>query len=361
MERLSGYQPWTNQYYEELTRMGWRFLTEPSDEKINSPLIASHDAQTPVFFQDWKAGQAPVEISIVIVAPNTHISDLPARALAYVGTSLVLASSLREKSGIKIDTLRIISPCHSNVYANGGDIDIQLANAQLMRSLVVAYKDAYYPELGEVGITLDTGNPITKGVEVNLLPKVQSIQNTHPDIASTLAGVAERYNRDGADDHLLIEAQRPLVYLLSHPPAWGYSQEELLFARNGDRRINFMPASELRYLRLMKVVEGIGWLPAQDKEIGTVISAKQTHAPYHRILIAKRFGGDEPSIEDLIEPGVLQVYGNKLRPYTGRTEVAEVMANLNQIKSDTEGGVKRRKRLGLENPPTLAQLIAETI
>lgn len=359
MERQSGYQPWANQYYEALARMGWRFLTDSSEGKINSSLIASHDARTLDFLQCWKAGQAPVEISIVIVAPNTHVGDLPARALAYVGTSLALASSLREKGGIKIDTLRIMSPCHSNVYANGGDIDIQIANAQLMRSLVAAYKDAYYPELDKIGITLDTGNPITQGVEANLLPKVQSIQNTHPDIASTLARVAERYSRDGDNDHLLIEAQRPLVYLLSHPPAWGYSQEELLFARNGDRRINFMPASELRYLRLMKTVEGIGWLPAQDKEIGTVISAKQTHAPYHRILIAERFGGDEPSIEDLIKPGALQICISRLKPYTGRTEIAEVVANLNQIKLDTETANPKRAKLGLGKPPTLAQLIAE--
>lgn len=359
MERKSNHQPWTNQYYEALTRMGWRFLTDPSDGKINSSLIASHDAQTPDLFQSWRQRQTPVEISIVIVAPNTHVGDLPARTLAYVGTSLALASSLREKGGIKIDTLRIMSPCHSNVYANGGDIEIQKANARLMRSFVVAYKDAYYPELDEVGITLDTGNPITQVVEADLLPKVQSIQNTHPDVASTLAGVAERYNRDGADDHLLIEAQRPLVYLLSHPPAWGYSQEELLFARNGDRRINFMPASELRYLQLIKAVEGIGWLPAQDKEIGTVISAKQTHPPYYRILIAKRFGGDEPTIEDLTKPGALQTHGNRLRPHTGRVEVAEVMANLNQIKSDTEAARLKRAKLGLGKAPTLAQLILE--
>lgn len=361
MERQSGYQPWANQYYEALTRMGWRFLTDPSDGKINSPLIAAHDTQTIDFLQGWKAGQAPVEISIVIVAPNTHVGDLPARALAYVGTSLALASSLREKGGIKIDTLRIMSPCHSNVYANGGDIDIQIVNAQLMRLLVAAYKDAYYPELDEVGITLDTGNPITQAVEANLLPKVQSIQNTHPDIASTLAGVAERYNRDGANDHLLIEEQRPLVYLLTHPPAWGYSQEELLFARNGDRRINFIPASELRYLVLMKRVEDTAWLPAYDKQIATIISVKQTHAPYYRMLIPEHLGVAEPSIEDLIKPGALQVYGSKLRPYTGRIEVAEVVANLNQIKLDTETAKLKRAKLGLGKAPTLAQLISENL
>lgn len=361
MERQSGYQPWTNQYYEALTRMGWRFLTDSSEGKINSSLIASHDAQTLDFLQGWKEGQAPVEISIVIVAPNTHVGDLPARALAYVGTSLALVSSLREKGGINIDTLRIMSPCYSNVYANGGDIDNQLANAQRMRDFIEAYKDAYYPDLEPIRVTLDTGTPITQEAEEKLLSRVRNIEINHPTIAYSLAGVAQRYNQNGNTDHLMDELQRPLVYLLTHPPAWGYSQEELLFARNGDRRINFMPASELRYLRLMKAVEGIGWLPAQDKEIGTVISAKQTHAPYHSILIPERFGGDEPSIEDLIKPGTLRAHSNRLRSHTGRTEVAEVVANLNQIKLDTETANPKRGKLGLGKAPTLAQLILENL
>ncbi|MBI2018413.1 hypothetical protein HYS96_01775 [Candidatus Daviesbacteria bacterium] len=360
MERGHANQPWTNQYYEALTRMGWRFLTDPSDGKINSPLIASHDIRTPDFLHGWREGQQSVEMSIVIVMPNTRPTDLPARVVGYVSTALSLSRRLREVNQVNLAALRIMSPCHSNVYANGGDIDNQMANAQQIRGFIEAYKDAYYPELSGVRVTLDAGNPITCETEEHLLPIVQHIQITHPTIASSLAEVAERYNRNGTTDHLLDVPQRPLIYLLTHPPAWGYSQEELLFARNGERRINFMPASELRYLLLMKEVEGIGWEPARDKEIGTVISAKHLHAPYQRIPIAERFGG-EPTIEDLRTPSALQVYVSNLRPYTGRTEIAEIVANLNQIKFDTETANLRRAKLGLGKAPTLAQLISEKL
>lgn len=360
--KSEGVKSWMQRYYDQLGNLGWRFLTDNRHEKINSVFVAANDTITPVLLNAWRVNNSPVEISIVIVPPNGSLTDLPARALSYAASALNFASSLRESS-VAVDRLRIMSPSHANIYANGGNLDSQLANARKMQKLIQSYKENYLPRLDDVKVTLDIGNPITLDVEVDLEPSITYIQQNHPDIAKKLHIVSLRYEKNGNQQYLLDDRQRPLVYLLTHPPAWGYSEEVVLFDRNGERRINYMPASELRYLEYMKRIEGKAWIPSQDKQIATVISAKQTRAPYHAILKTDpdRWG-KEPTIGDLAEEdSALRVYLNRLRHYSGRIDVAEVVTNLNQLQGDAEQAPQKRTRLGLGKPQSLSQIIANNI
>lgn len=356
-----GGKSWMQRYYNQLGNLGWRFSTDNKDGKINSVFVAANDAITPELLNAWRVGGNPVEISIVIVPPNGDLTDLPARALSYAASALNFASSLT-KSSVAVDKLRVMSPCHANIYANGGNLDSQVDNAKRMQRLIQSYKENYLPQLDNVSITLDTGNPITQNVEQYLLPRVRCVQNEYPDISEDLSRVSRRYNVNGNADHFMDEDQRSLVYLLTHPPAWGYSEEVVLFDRNGDRRINYMPASELRYLEYMKRIEGKAWIPSQDKQIATVISGKQTYAPYHAILKTASPWGNEPTIGDLAQKAsALQLSLARLRYYSGRIDVAEVIKNLNQLKGDTEQAAQERSRLGLDKPKSLNQLIASNI
>lgn len=353
-----GGKPWTQQYYDRLGNLGWRFATDKYHGRINSTLVAANDTETPKLLDNWRVSGNPVEISIVIVPPNGTLEDLPARSLSYGASALNFAAGLK-KSSVNVDRLRIMSPCHANVYANGGNLDFQVDNARKMQKLVQRYKESYLPELDDISVTLDTGNPITQNTEQYLLPRVSYLHKEHPNIADDLSRVSRRYSVNGNADHLIDEDQRPLAYLLTHPPAWGYSEEEVFFDRNGERRINFMPASELRYLEYMKRIEGKAWIPSRDKQIATVISAKQIHAPYHIMLKTAVPWGNEPTIGDLVrEPAILQLSLNRLRHYSGRTDVAEVIANLNQLKSDHEQAGHRRKVLKLGPVLSLGQLIS---
>lgn len=360
IHRTETNQSWTSQYYSRLRDLGWRFATNNATGKISSTFVAANDENAPELLNSWRANDSPIEISIVIVVPNGDVSELPARVLSYSSSALNFASSLK-RSAVEIGNLRIISPCHANVYANGGNLESQLDNAKKMQKLIQSYKENYLPELDNLAVTLDTGNPITQNVQQYLMPRVSCIQNEYPDIADELSRVSQRYNVNGDVHHLMDESQRSLTYLLTHPPAWGYSEEVVLFGRNGDKRINYMPASELRYLEYMKRIEGRAWNRSTDKQIATLISAKQTHAPYHAIL---RDGpwGNEPSIGDLTqEPSILQISLNHLRHYSGRTEVAEVIGNLNQLKGDTEQANRKRIALGLGKAPALHDIVSRSL
>lgn len=358
LPKNEGGKSWIQRYYNHLENLGWRFSSDNRYGKINSVFVAANDSEAPKLLDSWRVSGSPVEISIVIVPPNGSLTDLPTRALSYAASALNFASSLR-KSSVAVDKLRVMSPCHANIYANGGDLDRQITNAKKMQKLIQSYKENYLPELDNLSVTLDVGNPITQNVEQYLLPRVNYIQNEHPDIAEDLSRISQNYNINGKTDHLMDENQRPLAYLLTHPPAWGYSEEEILFNRNGDRRINYMPASELRYLAYMKRIEGKAWIPSQDKQIATVVSAKQTRAPYHEILKPGQLWDNEPTIGDLAkETSELQLSLNRLRHYSGRIEVAEVITNLNQLKGDSEQAVQKRARLGLGKPQSLNQIIS---
>lgn len=360
--RNEGGTSWTQQYYDRLGDLGWKFSNR-GPGKINSIFVAANDAKTPELLNSWRVSGDPVEISIVIVPPNGQLADLPIRALAYAASALNFASNLRE-GNVVVGGLRVMSPSHANIYANGGNLDAQLENARKMQKLVQSYKENYLPELEDVTITLDTGKPITLDVEVDLEPSVTYLQKNHSDIASNLHKVSLRYEKNGNQENLLDDRQRPLVYLLSHPPAWGYSEEVVLFDRNGDRRINYMPASELRYLEYMKRIEGKAWIPSRDKQIATVISSRQTYAPYNAILKTGHWG-NEPSIGDLVqEASALQSsLGRLIRhsPATEKIYVDEVVANLDQLKHDTEQAIRKRAKFGLGKPRPLSQLIASNI
>ncbi|MDO8583183.1 MAG: hypothetical protein Q7R51_01495 [bacterium] len=361
-------RPWTDQRFDKLGRLGWKFSNKGLG-KINptlAALVAANDTKTPELLDSWKVSGDPIEISIVIVPPNGQLADLPARALAYAASALNFSSSLRE-GGVCVDRLRIMSPSHANIYANGGNLDAQLENAGKVQKLIQSYQENYLPELDGLKVTLDTGKPITLDVEVELEPNVTYLQKNHSDIARDLYGVSLRYEKNGDQEHLLDERQRPLVYLLSHPPAWGYSEETVIYDRNGDRRINFMPASELRYLEYMKRIEGKGWTPSTDKQIATVISNRQTFAPYNAVRIGSL--GNEPSIGDLAqETSALQLSLDQLTRYHPKEKeknvvenVAEVVVNLDQLKRDTEQAVRKRMKFGFGKPRPLDQVIAKNI
>lgn len=351
---------WIEQRYAALNKAGWTFVTSRKDGLIPSAQVGAHDVKTSQLVTQWTTQGTPVEMSIVLISTD-GVLGLPMRALAYASSALNFAVTLREKFQVNVDTLRVLSPCHSNVYANGGDIQTQLDNAVKTRQLVEAYKEAYLPELQKVTVTLDTGHPITPDTETNLKPHVEQIQQNYPDIVNELSGVALRYNQDGfvGDGSYL---PRAIVYLLTHPPAWGYAEEEILFARNGKNRVNYMPASELRYLELMRRLEGQVWTPALDKQIATVISARQKRAPYYPF--SQGPWGVEATIEDLTETEALGKIAGKMTKepkYRGVLEVGEILVNLNGIRYDVESANNRRKRMGLGSAPTLAQVIASAL
>ena len=349
-------QQWEAQYREQLRNRGWSFITA-QEGGIRSSLVAAHDENTIPLVKEWAETKEPVEVSIVVVPPNSEVHDLPARTLGYVSSALMLSTYIRERNGVNVDSLRIVSPSHINVYSNGGDLKQQLTNAQQFSRLIRSYKEGYYPNLDSVSITLDTGHPVSPAVEAELIPKVTRIQSTHPEVARLLYTVSRHYSLNGKVPRGMDESQRPIAYLLAHPEAWGYSEEETLFAQNGYRRINFVPASELRYLHLMTEVQGV-WKKATDKQIATVVSAKQTRAPYYSMQAVAE-GLNEPTIGDLSAPGGLQEHSNRLKKLSGRIEIAEVLANLNQIKSDVEQANFRRKVQKMGVAPSLAQIVSQ--
>lgn len=325
---------WMDEYFKDLAKKGWGYITSPREGKIYPSLVAAQDEGTVPLLNKWQETQESVEINMVLVMPNTDIGDLPVRALGYIGTTLSLARSLREKGHINISSLRILSPCYWNVYANGGDLDRQISNSTRVKKLVQTYKEDYYLELDQVVIAVDTGKPITPPVEAALLPRVLLIQRDYPDIVEDLQRVAMRHYGNGTLEHLLEESMRPLAYLLAHPPAWGLSLEPELFTVNGNRRINFVPASELKYLAHMAAIRNEVWTPNPDSQIATLISGKQTRAPYYPIQLAGI--NRELTIKDLLEVGAIQKNKSRLKPHNGRAEVAETITNLNQLQSDTE-------------------------
>lgn len=351
---------WIDEYLKDLSNSGWRYITTPQEGKISPSLVAAQDEGTELLLNHWRATQEPVEVNIVLVMPNTDIGDLPARALGYIGTTLSLASSLRERGSINISTLRILSPCYWNVYADGGDINRQISHGGRVRNLVQVYKEQYYPELDQVEVTIDTGKPITPEIEATLLPRVLSIQRDYPTIAGELLKVAAHHDQNGVTGHLLEGSIRPLAYLLAHPPAWGYSMETELFDININRRINFVPASELRYLSYMAMTRDIVWTPNPDVQIATLISGKQTRAPYYPLTLAGV--NKEVTIRDLIVSGAVQIYKGLLKQYSGRIEVAETITGLNQLQSDIEQSRRKRSaNLITSHPLPLHEIITQNI
>ena len=120
-----------------------------------------------------------------------------------------------------------------------------------------------------------------------------------------------------------------------------------------------IPTSQTEHLA--KRIEGKALTPSKNKQIATVISAKQTHAPYNKIFTTGPWG-NEPSIGDLAqEPSILQLSLNRLRHYSGRIEVAEVITNLNQLKGDTEQAKRKRTALGLGKASTLHDLVSQLL
>ena len=325
---------WIDEYLMALSEKGWKYITSPNEGKVFPSLVAAQDAQTQPLFNKWQETQDKVEIAMVLVMPNGNLGDLPARALGYLATTLNLATALRERTNLAVASLRILSPCYWNVYTDGGDITKQVANANQMIDLAKAYQQNYHPQLNGIEFGIDTGKPITSEMEAAMRPKVLSIQIDHPDIAADLTRVAKRHDINGVAGHLLDGSLRPLAYLLAHPPAWGYSTEDKMFAPTTGPRINFVPASELRYLAYMVTTLGTDWVHSPDMQIASLVSAKQIRAPYYPFRLAEI--GKEITISDLSKAGAVLSYKGQLRNQTGQIEVAETMTGLNQLQTDFE-------------------------
>ena len=363
-------ESWIDRRYTQLAKVGWEFV-HGSQARLSAH-IGGYDAQTLPLMTEWSQTDKPVEMSIVLVPPSGDILRLPIRALAYASSALNLIATLRDKHQVKvnINTLRVLAPAHASAYAGGGDLETQLNNAESVRRLVTGYRDAYLPNLGKLTVTVDTGKPITSETEAYLGPRIDDVMSRHPDIASDLLKTASRYHSNGLGENPDELLRRSITYLLTHPPAWGYSQEEFLFERNGNRRINYLPGSELQYLWMITRIKAQTWTPSTDKQIATVVSARQIRAPYLPI-IGEGAWGTEPTLQDLITKRevseglylfpTIQQLADPLRKYTGRPELAEIIANLNQIKSDLESGKNRRRLLGLGPTPSLAEVIKASI
>lgn len=293
-----------------------------------------YDIDTPNQLRTWQQTQMPVELSIVAVMPNKDIVRLPVGALSYAATALDAISNLKAKS-INVGTLRIISPCHINEYCAGGNLQKQLQNAAIYQKLVLGYKDAYYPELAGVAVTLDTGKEIDNKVVASIQEKINQLQQQQPDVlamlVSKLSGRAERHKK-GNVDRPIDEKFLTIAYLLAHPEAWGYSDDDILFAKNGEQRINFMPASELSYLSDITKVNRI-WSEANN-HIVTAISKKQITPPYHgrkgeaSLGTLLEFGKEAGIYEKLISDAVC---------VQGEIESLETVYALRKIHHDTRG------------------------
>lgn len=350
---------WIDEYLQKLSENGWRYITSPQEGKINPSIVAAQDEGTTELLSKWRESKEPVEVNMVLVMPNSKVIDLPARSLGYLGTTLSLAALIREKGGINVSAIRVLSPCYWNVYADGGDLIRQLQNGAKVEKLAKVYKENYYPELDQTEITVDTGKPITPEVETSLLPRVLSIQRGQASIAEDLLKVAIRHDTNGVAHHLIDEEMRPLAYLLAHPPAWGHSLEPGLFDGGIPRKVNLVPASELRYLAYIAMTRDTAWVPNPDAQIATLISGKQTHAPYYPLRLA---GMDKDvTLRDLAEPGALQIYKNTLRNQSGRIEVAETIANLNQLNSDMEQARRKARSKPVSHVMPLHEIIRETL
>ncbi len=349
---------WTDARYANLQTLGWNF--QPNNGMLPRGLIATHDVATPELLTRWRDTQQPVEVSIVIVAPDTTVDDLPIRSLAYAATALHLSDNLR-RQGINLDTLRILSPCHANAYANNKNLDPQLANAVGIQRLVQAYKQSYLPtSLEPVQVTLDTGNPITPEIEAHFKQPIDYIEQYHPGIVTELDKAASIYG-----DGLLADTRkrRSILYLLAHPSAWGYSVEDPLFPPNGQTRINYMPASELRYLaHMIEIANGGAWVPARDKEIATVIAGQFSKAPY--FLLAHP-NWAEPTLGTLTKRDkqdnthlTIQQLIADLKPHGGHQDAAEILTALGAIQYDMQQANFRAKRERTGRIPLFAEVIA---
>lgn len=279
-------------YIDKLSQdHGWRFVrSTPESADLNQ--VAYHDEQTPYLLSGWRANGKPVEVSIVIPPPNSSVLKMPVRTLGYAASALALSRQAVNEWGLKVSDLRVISPCYLREYCNGGNVYAMLENAKKLRSLIEGYKEAYYPDLKTVGITLDMGKTITEESITALKPKINRIQLEQPELTADLAQVASKYSRKSVSGRAIDIAQLPLVYLLAHPEAWGYSRDQLLYEENCQRRINYMPGSELKYLLYMSRVESI-WTQAQNHEVATLLAAEYLAPPY---ISGKQ---REPKIEDL--------------------------------------------------------------
>lgn len=332
---------WIDNYLEALSKNGWNFITEKEKGKIYPSIVLAQDQTTTPLLKEWGKTQEPVEINMVLVMPNTEIADLPARALAYLSTTLNLSGLLLEKGGINITSLRILSPCYWNSYADGGNAEKQRTNSNQFEELALTYKKQYYPELDQLQIITDTGKPVTREMENSLKPRAILIQKDYPDITEKLSKVAARHDKNGTIEHLLDSSLRPLAYLLAHAPAWGYSLEPELFTAGKPNKINFLPASELRYLTYMSMIRGRAWIPNPNSKIATLISRKQLRAPYHPLNLPSING--DITIGDLRKSGAIPITKGILNQQSGRIEVAETITALKQIQTDIEQSGRKKR------------------
>lgn len=352
---------WIGNYLEALSRNDWNFVTEREEGKIWPSIVLAQDEITTPLLNKWRETQEPVEINMVLVMPNTEVADLPARALAYLSTTLNLAGLLLEKGEINIASLRILSPCYWNSYADGGNAEKQRTNSDQFKKLALAYKEQYYPELDGLQVVTDTGKPITREVENSLKTKAILIQRDYPDIAEELLKVAVRHDKNGITEHLLDNSLRPLAYLLAHAPAWGYSLEPELFAAGNPNKINFLPASELRYLAYMSTIRGNAWTPNPKVKIATLISGKQLRAPYY-LLDLPSISGDV-TIGDLRQSGAIPTIKGRLNQqhHNGKPEVAATIIALNQIQTDIEQSGRKNRPNPVFHVLPLDKLITDSL
>lgn len=317
---------WVGQYVTELDQLDWHLLPLSANNPL-SEHVAYYDAQAPKQLAWWQQTQTPVELSIVTVMPNKDVLKLPVGALAYAATALTAIDNLRT-DGVNVDTLRIMSPCNINTYCSGGNLTRQLQNAGAYRYLIEGYKNAYYPQLNDVDVTLDTGKTIDDSTITALQEKIDALHHNQPDLLETLVSKlssrAQRHKK-GDIDSPIDEDLLTIAYLLSHPEAWGYGADEILFAKNGEHRINFMPASELSYLLYMTLIKS-AWTRT-DNKIVTVISNEHITPPYHG-----RKG--EPSLGALLE-NAKNGKAKKLFPDKTEPQSPETVYALKKVIHDT--------------------------
>lgn len=318
------YPKWSTNYINKLrSNYQWK-LVRPGSQEDGSNITAYYDAITPELLSKWRATREAIEVSIVAVTSDTQIHDLPARLLGYASSALNLSGLAIADWGVNIGALRIMSPCYINQYCDGGDLERKLDNAQKLQQLVSDYKERYYPHLDGLEVTLDVGNPIDQEVAERLKPKLEQIQVEHPALVAELNSVANRYTDEDTTTRTIEQSLLPLVYLLAHPEAWGYGDDEIVYSRNGVRRINYMPHSELRYLDYMSRIGNL-WTYAEGHEITTMLARKYITAPYYLN------GKTEPTLRELAEekPEAL------LEDYKKRYKNTEAQESLQQLARDT--------------------------
>src|SRR4030042_2138784 len=108
--------------------------------------------------ESWIEQQKPIMVNTVIVSPNE--GELPLRAMCYLLGAAQTMSALKTRD-FNTKALRVINPCHLNVYCDGGNLDYQLSYGERLVRNFNEWINRHFPDLTDIQIILDQGEHIS--------------------------------------------------------------------------------------------------------------------------------------------------------------------------------------------------------